>query len=214
MHGYLSSKESFTYQIQYFSKFFKVYAVDFSGFRNLDLLKAYTVLDYAKEIETFLDEIDESAHVVAHSFGVRVLLKLLPNEKIDRIIITGGAGLKTKTSFKTKCKKLVYKAVKRVFHKEIKRFESKDMQNLPPIMKESFKKIVNETFDEKLCLINNKTLIIYGENDYETPKYLAQKFNDGIKNSQLVFIKNAGHFAFIDKPKEFNLIVKEFLNEF
>ncbi len=213
LHGYLSSKEAFTYQIDYFSKRFKVFAPDFSGFRRLDLTKAYSVLDYACEIELFLNEIGERVDLVAHSFGTRVLLKLLPNDKIDRIIITGGAGLKTKQSFKTKFKKLVYKFVKRVFHKEIKRFESKDLKMLPPIMKESFKKIVNETFDEKLSFIENKTLIIYGENDLETPKYLAEKFNKGIKNSQLVFIKDAGHFAFIDKPQEFNVIVKEFLND-
>ena len=78
-------------------------------------------------------------------------------------------------------------------------------------MKESFIKIVNEHLDSLLGGIYNKTLIINGKNDRETPLYMAKRLNLGIKNSKLVIIENAGHFCFIDKSDKFNMEVREFL---
>ena len=39
LHGYLSNKESFSAQIAYFSKFYRVTAVDFLGFGQSEQLK-------------------------------------------------------------------------------------------------------------------------------------------------------------------------------
>ena len=78
-------------------------------------------------------------------------------------------------------------------------------------MKESFCKIVNEHLDGVLPYVKNRTLIVFGENDKETPLYMAERLHKGIENSELVVIKNAAHFCFIDKPLKFNGEVKEFL---
>jgi pimeloyl-ACP methyl ester carboxylesterase len=43
------------------------------------------------------------------------------------------------------------------------------------------------------------------------PKYMAKKLNCGIMNSSLHIIKDSGHFCFLEKPLEFNLIANEFL---
>ena len=57
LHGYLSSKESFYPQIEYFSKFYRVTAFDFPGFGEAEPLKsAYSVGDYADWTEKFLKE--------------------------------------------------------------------------------------------------------------------------------------------------------------
>jgi pimeloyl-ACP methyl ester carboxylesterase len=53
--------------------------------------------------------------------------------------------------------------------------------------------------------------LIFGENDKDTPLYMAKRFNSGIKNSKLVILKDAGHFAFVDKSIKFNLEMREFL---
>jgi pimeloyl-ACP methyl ester carboxylesterase len=78
-------------------------------------------------------------------------------------------------------------------------------------MKNSFVKIVNEHLDYTLNGIKNKTLIVFGENDKETPLYMADRLYKGIKGSKKIIIKNAGHFSFIDKPLRFNTEVREFL---
>ena len=77
-------------------------------------------------------------------------------------------------------------------------------------MKQSFIKIVNEYLDDKLTLIKNQTLILHGKRDKETPLYMAKRLNKKIVNSKLIVLKDAGHFAFIDRPHKFNTEVKEF----
>ena len=89
-------------------------------------------------------------------------------------------------------------------------FYSKDYNALSPVMKESFKLIVSEHLDDRLCKIQNQTLIVYGTRDKETPPYMAKRLENGIKNSKTLML-DAGHFCFIDKPHKFNMEVKEFL---
>jgi pimeloyl-ACP methyl ester carboxylesterase len=78
-------------------------------------------------------------------------------------------------------------------------------------MKESYKKIVNEHLDYATFNIENRTLIINGKLDTETPPYTAKRLNKNIKNSRLIMLDGAGHFCFIDKPYTFNMEVREFL---
>ena len=78
-------------------------------------------------------------------------------------------------------------------------------------MQKSFIKIVNEHLDDRLCLIKNPTLIIHGEEDLETPLYMAKRLNRKIEGSKLTVVKGCGHFVFLDQPVTFNFIVKEFL---
>ena len=55
-------------------------------------------------------------------------------------------------------------------------------------------------------------MLIFGSNDTQTPLYLARRFNKKMVNSSLYIIKGAGHFCFVEKPYEFNIIMLEFLN--
>ena len=82
LHGYLSSKEAFTAQINYFSKFFRVTAIDFLGFGNsAKLNEPFSVDDYARWTEEVLRLLDvKKTHVIAHSFGCRVAVKLASRE--------------------------------------------------------------------------------------------------------------------------------------
>ena len=71
LHGYLSSKEAFTAQIAYFSKFYRVTAIDFLGFGESEPLKtAFSVGDYAEWLRKVLLALGvKKPHVIAHSFG-------------------------------------------------------------------------------------------------------------------------------------------------
>ena len=216
LHGYLSSKESFYYQIKYFSRWFTVYAPDLSGFKENDLPYAYSLSDYAAETAKLIDEIlrrsgEKSLSVVAHSFGARIVFKLSPYGKIDKLVLTGAAGIKLRKKPSVIFKILLYKSIKRLFHKEIESLGSADYRRLSPVMKESFKKIIAEDLTERIRSVSARTLIINGRLDKETPPKTAKALNDRIASSELVFIENAGHFCFIDRPDIFNLTVKEFL---
>ena len=175
----------------------------------------YSLTDYVNDVKKYMDENGiVFPHVIAHSFGARIAVKMASENSsvFDKIVLTGAAGLKPKRTLKFYIKRGLFKALKPLFGKKrLSKFYSKDFNALSPVMKQSFIKIVNEHTDALLDKVLNPTLLIFGENDRETPLYMAERFNKGIKDSTLTVIKGAGHFAFIDKPLRFNMEVREFL---
>jgi pimeloyl-ACP methyl ester carboxylesterase len=216
LHGYLSSSKSFAYQTGYFTRYFNVHAIDLKGFgQNKDMQYPYSLDDYVNDVERYIKENGlKTPHVIAHSFGARIALKLAyknPNA-FDKMVLTGAAGLKPRRTLKFYLKKFSFKFCALFVKKEkLKRFYSSDYRELSPIMQKSFIKIVNENLDYTLHGIKNKVFIVFGKNDKQTPLYMAKKLNKGIKNSKKLTIQNAGHFCFIDKPTTFNTEVREFL---
>ena len=217
LHGYLSSKEAFFAQIEYFSRFFRVTAIDFLGFgHSRGLSTAFSVSDYAvwtKEILSLLGI--KKPHVIAHSFGCRVVVKLASTEKdfFDKIVLTGAAGIILKRGFRYKIKVKTYRLVKRFAPRYAeKRFGSEEYKKLSPLMKESYKKIVNEDLRMDARKIENETLIVQGEQDKTTTLREAETYLSCLQKGRLR-IMEGGHFAFAEHPCVFNLIVEEFLYE-
>ncbi len=216
MHGYLADRRSFYYQLNYFSRDFEVFAPDLKGFgENKSMDYPYALDDYISEVEEFKYKNSiVKPHIIAHSFGGRIAIKATATncEFCNKLVLTGAAGLKPKSTPKKIINKALFNILKKFIEKEkLTRFYSKDYLALNSVMKESFKKIISEHLDGYLDKIKNKTLIIFGENDKETPLYMARALNKGIVDSRLITVKDAGHFCFIDKPNKFNLEVREFL---
>jgi pimeloyl-ACP methyl ester carboxylesterase len=216
LHGYLSSSESFYFQSQFFRRYFNVYAPDLKGFgKNADMEYPYSLDDYILDVKKYIKENAlKNPHVIAHSFGGRIALKMASEtpDAFDKIVLVGCAGLKPKRKLKYRIKKFVYKIIKPfLLGRKPKIFFSKDYLSLSPVMKESFCKIVGEHLDYALPRIKNQTLIVFGKSDKETPVYMAKRLNKGITNSRLYLIDGAGHFCFCEKPEKFNWEVREFL---
>lgn len=216
LHGYLSSGKSFYYQARFFERDFNVYAPDLKGFgANADMPFPYSLDDYVAEVKEYIYAKGlKRPSVIAHSFGARIAIKAASEDGLlfNKLVLTGAAGLKPKNTFKKTVKRTVYRALKRFLPKEkLSRFFSPDYNALSPVMKESFKKIVSCHLDDRLKGVKNPTFIVFGAKDKETPLYMAERLNKGIKTSRLLIIENAGHFCFIDKPNKFNMEVKEFL---
>jgi pimeloyl-ACP methyl ester carboxylesterase len=215
LHGYLSSKEAFARQIAYFSKFYRVTALDFVGFGNSAALQtAYSVGDYAKWLHAamFLLRI-KRPHVVAHSFGCRVAVKLASEHRsaFDKIVLTGPAGIILKRGFSYRVKVKTYRLVRRFAPKFAeKRFGSAEYRTLSPVMKESYKKIVNEDLRDCARKVENPVLILEGERDSVTTRKEAEIYAAAFPNACLRLVPG-GHFAFVDDPFTFNLLAEEFL---
>lgn len=216
LHGYLSSGNSFCYQRAFFERDYNVFCPDLKGFGgNLRMEYPYSLSDYVDEVGEYLYKNGlKRPHVVAHSFGGRVVIKGVSEKRLDlsKIVLVGAAGLKPKFSLKKALKKSAFHCLKGFIPKEkLKGFYSSDYLQLPPVMKESFVKIVGEHLDGSLKHIDNDTLIVFGGRDRETPVYMAKRLNKGIKNSRLILLEGAGHFCFIEQPLKFNVEVREFL---
>lgn len=218
LHGYGSRKESFYYQIKFLSQYFCVTAPDFPGFGASEGIEsAWAVADYAEWLKSFMGALKLNApHIIAHSFGARVAIKLLSENAglAKRIVLTGGAGLVKPRSPQYKRRVKAYRRIKKLFPKFAERhFGSEEYKKLSPVMKESYKKIVNEDLKSAAAKITNKTLLIYGEGDTVTPaNEEGATFNSLIKNSTLQTMCG-GHFCFSEHPQTFNDKVLNFLTE-
>ena len=221
MHGYLSSKEAFAAQIAYFSRFYRVTAIDFIGFgESAPLKEAFSVGDYAewtREVLSFLDV--KTPHVIAHSFGCRVAVKMAgdfvcddENSPFDKILLTGPAGVILNRGFSYHVKVCAYRAAKKIAPTWSEtHFGSQEYRTLSSVMKESYKKIVNEDLRDCAQKIKNQVLIVEGEEDETTPMREAQAYLRSFPNGRLC-VMNGGHFAFAEYPAVFNMIAEEFLD--
>ena len=214
LHGYLSSKEAFTAQIEYFSKFYRVTAIDFLGFGGSKCLtKAFSVDDYAAWMKEVLISLNvQKPHVIAHSFGCRVAIKLASKESgfFDKILLTGAAGVILKRGVSYRLKVGTYRFVKKLFPKFAeKNFGSAEYRSLSPIMKESYKKIVNEDLRDCAKKIENEVLLVQGEEDCVTPIEEISAYLVCLQRGNLRTM-TGGQFAFAEYPTAFNLIAEDF----
>lgn len=67
----------------------------------------------------------------------------------------------------------------------------------------------SKDYDNVAC----STLVIGAEYDGINPPELGREVADGIKDAKFELIKDAGHLAVIEKPDEFQNIVRDFLND-
>lgn len=216
LHGYLSSKESFLREIEYFSNEYRVTALDFPGMGGAETLKeAWSVDDYAdwtQEAAASLG-LGEPA-LMAHSFGGRVALKLLARGKASCAVLIGCAGVLPKRGAVYRMKVGAYRFFRHVAPAFAeRRFGSEDYKRLSPVMKESFKKIVNEDLCKTASEISRPVLFLNGERDTETPVGDVKKLHACVRGSRMICLKGCGHFAHLDDPLAVRLAAEEFYHD-
>ena len=191
--------------------------MDFIGFgKSATLKEPFSVADYGKWTKTAMDLLHvQHPHVIAHSFGCRVAVKMASESEdvFDKILLTGPAGIILSRGIKYKLNVKAYRFAKRFAPTWAeKRFGSTEYRSLSPIMKESYKKIVNE--DLRFCAkqVRNEVLIVEGLEDTVTTMKEAEIYLESFEKGRLKTMQG-GHFAFAEHPFRFNLIAEEFFYE-
>lgn len=216
LHGYGSRKESFYYQIQQLSEKFCVTAPDFPCFGGSEQTDIpWSVGDYAVWLEKFIQNTQlVRPHIIAHSFGARVAFKMLSKSQslAEKLVICGGAGIVKPRSLKYLRRVKAYRLIKRFFPKFAeKHFGSEEYRRLSPMMKESYKLIVNEDLKDCAKSICCPTLLLYGKDDTVTPpNEEGEIFHKLIAGSQFEILPG-GHFGFCEYPLLYNQKISEFL---
>jgi pimeloyl-ACP methyl ester carboxylesterase len=84
----------------------------------------------------------------------------------------------------------------------------------PEVIYKDFK--ICDAFDtlNKTSSIEVPCLIICGKADEMTPVKYSQFFHDKIKNSELRVIKKAGHTVMLEKPKQVNIVIENFIKNY
>ncbi len=233
LHGWGSSKRVMMPVAKNLSHLRTHYVLDLPGFgESPEPAQSWNIDDYADAVQAFISSLNvPSADMLVHSYGGRIALKLCAREfgksHIQKVLITGGAGMKPKRSMKFYFKKYLAKFLKAPFlilpgalrEKALRWLRttalwrslgSSDYSKLSGVMRETFVKSVSEYLESCLPEIPHEVLLIWGRNDEATPVYQGKRIEAGIKNSALVIIEDAGHYAFLDKPKQFARIAEAF----
>ncbi|HNJ39284.1 MAG TPA: alpha/beta hydrolase, partial [Acidobacteriota bacterium] len=63
----------------------------------------------------------------------------------------------------------------------------------------------------ELSKIQTETLLVYGENDRQTPPFFGEALVSKLPNARMVVVPKLGHVLPIEDPKTFNRILLEFL---
>ena len=153
-------------------------------------------------------------HVIAHSFGCRVAVKLASEDEdaFDKMLLTGPAGVILNRGTGYKIKVGAYRAVRKIAPKFAeKRFGSAEYRSLPPLMKESYKKIVNEDLCDCARRVQNEVLLVEGLRDKTTTLKEAEAYLLSFPRARLRILEG-GHFAFAERPVAFQLIAEEFFD--
>lgn len=226
--GWGNTRRTFDFIINSLKEDYTIYIFDYPNFGMSPIPnKVLTIYDYSDIINDFIKKNKlEIYSIICHSFGGRISSILLSknNLNVNKLILMDVAGikrfsirkiikqniykfLKVLTNLTPKCRK---EAIKR---KLLLKFSASDYKDLTNEMRETFKNIVNEDLRKYYKLINIPTLIIWGDNDMDTPLKDAKYLNKVIKDSGLIIYKGGGHFSYLNFPYRTNLILKEFLNE-
>jgi pimeloyl-ACP methyl ester carboxylesterase len=223
LHGWRSNAEAWLEIAKSLQSNYTIYALDLPGFGGSEPpKKPFMVSDYAHTVETFIKKLNiKNPILIGHSFGGRIAIKMASakNAPIEKIVLTGSAGIKQKST-KNKLLKTAAKIVRPLFkpswaqglrRKIYKAIGSEDYLATPNL-KKTFVNVVEEDLTPFLPNVSQKTLLIWGEHDTETPLSDAKTMEDKIPHAELVILKNAGHFSFIDQPNEFKNTLEQFLN--
>lgn len=150
----------------------------------------------------------KKAILVGHSFGGKIachMAALFP-EHYSGLTLIAASGLKKQKSLKTKSTIAFGKSIKALdrilrtgFFENyfVPRFASKDYQaahHLRQILVRS----VNEDSSRAAVAVKLPTLLLWGEQDTETPISLGKKYHSLIQGSELICYPQCGHHPFED----------------
>ena len=138
---------------------------------------------------------------------------------LSRLLLANSAIIRHKSTEKT-AKRNIARVVKPIFkprvmqplRRAIYRAMGAEDYVATPNLTETYKRIVEEDLTPYLSRINQPTLIIWGEDDEETPLKDAKTIESEVEHGELVVLSGAGHFSFLDKPDEFLDELMSFLN--
>lgn len=224
IHGWGQDVSTFWTSVELLKDSFTLWIIDLPGFGRSDPpKKAYDTNDYSKIIVEFIKKNSlKKPSILGHSFGGKVSIKIAANYPniIDKLVIVCSSGIKPDPSLKGNLTfplaKIVHFLVPDLFNiksiirkKFYKRLESDYID--AGIMKDSLIKTLKEDLTSDLKKINNKTLIIWGEQDRAVPLKYGIRMYQLIENAKLIIVEGMGHFLHVHDPERFTSYVKDFI---
>jgi pimeloyl-ACP methyl ester carboxylesterase len=228
LHGWGGSIQTMMPIFNILKEKFRVVALDLPGFGNSDIPKEpWNSYDYAECINKFIEKLNLNEIILfGHSHGGRISIVLASKYNfVKKLILIDSAGIIPKRKAKYYIKVYWFKMLKKIYltfplknkqeklDKFYKKFGSRDYRDAEGVMRQTMVKVINDNLLRLLSDIKAPTLLIWGENDEDTPLYMGEMMEKEIPDSGLVILKGAGHYSYIDNYEQFRAIINVFLKE-
>ena len=238
LHGWGANGDMFAGIETYASANYTVISPDLPGFgKSAEPETPYDLDDYVNFVRDFTcfmsqDTSRQQVIFLGHSHGGRTLIRMLSRMArgedmgfdVPKVILVDSAGIVKEKTEEQKKKTQRYKTYKSLLTKTgiakvapgaidalQKRFGSADYAAASPVMRQSMVKVVNADLREEMPLIRIPVLLIWGENDTDTPLTDGRQMEQLMPEAGLATIANAAHYSFLDNPVLFNRILGSFL---
>jgi len=225
LHGWGGSLETMNPIFLYFRNFARVTSIDLPGFGKSDKPKrAINSYEYCDIIYKLIKKIGiKKANIIGHSHGGRIgiILSAHHSDLVNKLVLVNSAGIIPKRTFKYYIKVYWFKMLKKTYllfnknnkenlEKFYKKFGSTDYSQAEGVMRQTMVKVVNDDLEPLLEEIKAPTLLVWGENDKDTPLYMGKIMEEKIEDSGLVIIENGSHYSYIDDIVKFKAAVNYF----
>ena len=147
--------------------------------------------------------------IIAHSFGARIAFHYALQYPLQAMILTGAAGIRKKHGISYYIRVYSYKFMKK-WHRQIQ-MGSVDYQQASDIMRSVLVKSVNDDITPELAKIKVETLLVWGEQDEQTPLWMGKMMETLMPHATLVTLAKDDHFAYFHQSLRFKAIVDAFL---
>ncbi len=204
-----------------------VHILDLPGFGRSTLpADTWGVADYARFVTHYLDQAKlKPVSIVGHSFGGRIGLVLGADypEYVVKMVLADSAGVQTPPGTGQRLRQAAFSVVGAIlklpgfnaYEDQFRRwarsrFGSEDLRSAGPL-EPIFRKVIREDLVPRAAKIKAPTLLIWGDQDRDTPLWQAKVLERTIPDAGLVIFHGAGHFAYQEHLVDFIRIVDTFL---
>jgi pimeloyl-ACP methyl ester carboxylesterase len=234
VHGALEDSRTWTPQLEALQDECTVVAWDEPGAGRSDDLPpdGFTLADYAACLAGVVDSVGLGpAHIVGLSWGSTVALELFRRhpEVVATLILTGAyAGWKGSLPADEVAARVA--GVQRMLDAPPEQFDpslpglfaGEPPASTVPLLEAMEADVRRHSMRTALSImaatdsssvlptISVPTLLVWGELDVRSPLRIAHEFEQAIPNATLVVIPECGHVTNLDRPDEFNRVVREF----
>lgn len=207
-----------------------VHALDMPGFGGSPApAEPWKVRDYAALAVAYCEQYGlEAVNLFGHSFGGRLSLYLGAEQahRIRRMALANSAGVRPKAPPLAQVRLRTYKAVRdglrragmaaladRLQSAYNARYGSADFKALDGVMRQTLVNVVNEDMLPYARRVAAPTLLLWGDQDTDTPLWQGQALEQAIPDAGLVVYKGAGHYSYLDRLPEVARVIDHFYRQ-
>lgn len=209
---------------------YRIYIPDLPGFGQSEPPPTgWSVHDYVAFVIAFMNyHALDTVYLIGHSFGGRLGLVMGAEhpERIMKMALAGSAGVRSKLSLNSQIRQSAYKfarsslntlglsrAANRLSAWYVDRYGSPDYKAAQGVMRETFVKVVNQDLLPYAARVKASTLLLWGDQDDDTPLWQGQLLEKTIPDAGLVVFEGVGHYSYLDRLGETVRILDHFFKQ-